>query len=148
MTSFNDAAPPAEAAEAVTDGGGKKSAPKRVLIIEDGEDVVSIIRFLLKREGFEVLVARDGRQAEKMIDEEGPPDAVVLDVMLPYVDGFTILEKIRLSAAWRGTSVLMLSAKGGQKDILRGLESGADDYVVKPFDTAELLARLRRLIRR
>lgn len=147
MTSSN-AAPLTGTGEGAADGGGEQPAKKKVLIIEDNEDIVSIVRFLLKRERFEVLVARDGRQAEKMIDEDRPPDAVVLDVMLPYVDGFAILEKIRASAAWRDTAVLMLTAKAGQKDILRGLESGADDYMVKPFDTAELLARLRRLIRR
>lgn len=147
MTSSN-AAPQTGTGEGGAEGGGDQPAKKKVLIIEDSEDVVSIIRFLLKREGFEVLVVRDGRQAEKVIDGDGPPDAVVLDVMLPYVDGFSILAKIRASATWRGTAVLMLTARAGQKDILRGLETGADDYMVKPFDTAELLARLRRLIRR
>ncbi|MBI5637790.1 MAG: response regulator [Nitrospinae bacterium] len=132
----------------MTDGAAGQSVPKKILIVEDSEDILSIVRFLLKREGFEVLTAADGRQAEKMIDDAAPPDAVVLDVMLPYVDGFTLLKKIRASASWRNVVVIMLTAKSGQKDVLHGLDSGADDYMVKPFDTAELLARLRRLLRR
>lgn len=132
----------------MTDGAAGQSAPKKILIVEDSEDILSIVRFLLKREGFEVLTATDGRQAEKMIDDAAPPDAVVLDVMLPYVDGFTLLKKIRASASWRDVVVIMLTAKSGQKDVLHGLDAGADDYMDKPFDTAELLARLRRLLRR
>lgn len=115
-----------------------------VLVVEDNEEICYLIQFLLEREGLEVKVARDGRAAENMIATEEPPDLVVLDVMLPYTDGFQLLGQIRSRREWESTPVIMLTAKSQESDIVRALEAGATDYVVKPFQPNELLARIRR----
>ncbi len=128
-------------------GDKGERSKKTVLVIEDSEDIISIVRFMLEREGFAVVTATDGREALRMIETGMPPDVIILDVMLPFVDGFTLLKKIRETEGWRGIPAIMLSAKSVQKDIVRGLDTGADDYITKPFDSSELLARIRRLLR-
>lgn len=121
---------------------------KTILLVEDSEDIVSIVSFMLEREGYEVVTAIDGREAEKAIGSMPPPGLVILDAMLPYVDGFSLLRQIKGSNSWSSVPVIMLTAKGGQNDVLRGFETGADDYMVKPFNSEELLARIRRLFRK
>ncbi|QYR53040.1 response regulator transcription factor [Lysobacter soyae] len=122
---------------------------QRVLLIEDEEDVAFIIRFLLERNGFEVEHATEGRAAMARLRGDDPvPDVVLMDVMLPFHDGLEMLEVLRSRAAWADVPVLMLTAKAREGDIVRALELGADDYVTKPFLTDELLARIRRLLRR
>lgn len=127
--------------------GGSPVIDKTILLIEDSEDIVSIVNFMLEREGYEVVTAIDGREASKAIESTPPPGMVILDAMLPYVDGFSLLQKIRKSDTWHSVPVIMLTARSGQNDVVRGLETGADDYMVKPFNTDELLARIRRLLR-
>ncbi len=129
------------------ENGSTPVIDKTILLIEDSEDIVSIVNFMLEREGYEVITAIDGREAEKVIESMPPPGIVILDAMLPYIDGFSLLRKIRGSDTWCSVPVIMLTAKGGQNDVLRGFETGADDYMVKPFNTEELLARIRRLLR-
>ncbi len=107
-----------------------------------------MIRFMLEREGFVVEVANDGREAEARIAAGDPPALAVLDVMLPFMDGFQLLKKIRATAAWSAVPVIMLTAKSQEGDIVRALDAGASDYVVKPFQPEELLARVRRLVRK
>jgi DNA-binding response OmpR family regulator len=116
-----------------------------VLVVEDNEEISYLIQFLLERDGFLVELARDGRAAEQKIAKMSPPNLVMLDVMLPYKDGFQLLEQIRLRKGWERVPVLMLSAKAQEGDIVRALEAGASDYIVKPFKPNELLARIRRL---
>lgn len=125
--------------------GSTRKVP--LLLLEDEEDVVMILQFFLEREGFAVTVARDGREAEKMIRETRPPEIVIMDIMLPYVDGFQLITQLRGLDAWREVPVLMLTAKAEERDIVRGLNAGANDYMVKPFKTKELLARIRRLLK-
>lgn len=120
--------------------------PKRILVVEDNEDIAYLLSFVLKREGFDVEQAADGRSAEELISNGDPPDAVLLDVMLPYTDGFELLRKIRSSETWHSVPVLMLTAKTQEDDIVRALDSGANDYVSKPFQPQEILARLRRIM--
>lgn len=118
------------------------------LVVEDDRSIAQLLRFILEREGFAVEHAADGRQAQALIAALAPPAVVMLDVMLPYVDGFDLIATIRARAGWEKLPVLMLSAKGGERDIARALDAGADDYMVKPFQPDELKARLRRLLRK
>ncbi|MCH8542638.1 MAG: response regulator [Alcanivorax sp.] len=119
-----------------------------ILLVEDDPLVGELLEYLLKREGFDVLWARDGRAAQKAIGEEGLFVAAILDVMLPYVDGYSLVAQLRGHATLSDIPVLMLTARAQEQDVVRALEMGADDYLVKPFQPGELTARLRRLIRR
>ena len=118
-----------------------------VLVVEDSEEIAYILRYLLERERFRVDFARDGRAAEKLIDTLPPPRLVILDVMLPFVDGYQLLQRVRARKDWKGVPVLMLTARSQESDIVRALEAGANDYVVKPFKPNELLARVKRLVK-
>lgn len=121
---------------------------QRILMIEDEEDIAFIIRFLLERNGFEIEHAADGRAALERIRAGAAPSLVLMDLMLPYHDGLELVERLRAQAGWSEVPVLMLTAKAREADIVRALELGADDYVTKPFQPEELLARIRRLLRR
>ena len=116
----------------------------RILIVEDEADLLSGLARALREEGYAIDTAEDGEEGLYKA-ESYDYDAVVLDVMLPKLDGWGVLEKLRKQ---KKTPVLMLTARDASRDRVRGLDIGADDYVVKPFDLPELLARLRALIRR
>jgi two-component system phosphate regulon response regulator PhoB len=118
-----------------------------VLIVEDEAPLVTMLRYNLEREGFAVDEAADGEEALLRIAEHRP-DAVLLDWMLPLVTGLEVCRQIRRAPATRLLPVIMLTARGAEGDRIRGLDSGADDYVVKPFSPSELVARLRAVIRR
>jgi two-component system phosphate regulon response regulator PhoB len=118
-----------------------------VLIVEDEAPLVTMLRYNLEREGFAVDAAGDGEEALLRIAERRP-DAVLLDWMLPLVSGLEVCRQIRRAPATRSLPVIMLTARGAEGDRIRGLDSGADDYVVKPFSPSELVARLRAVIRR
>jgi DNA-binding response OmpR family regulator len=118
--------------------------PGSVLVVEDDEQISHLLQFMLKRAGFEVLVANDGRQAKDFMENNAPPKVVLLDVMLPFFDGFTLVSILRAQPAWKLTPVIMLTAKTQERDIVRALEAGANDYILKPFQPAELLARVKR----
>jgi two-component system, OmpR family, response regulator len=116
----------------------------RLLVVEDEPDLLAGLTVALRREGYSVDAAADGEEGlYKAIHTEY--DAIILDVMLPVIDGWEILRRLRQN---RTTPVLMLTARDRSADRVRGLDSGADDYLTKPFDTPELMARLRSLIRR
>ncbi|MEW6157450.1 MAG: response regulator transcription factor [Verrucomicrobiota bacterium] len=116
----------------------------RILVVEDEPDLRSALARALRDEGYAVDTAADGEEGLYKA-ENWSYDAVVLDVMLPKLDGWELLETLRRT---KKTPVLMLTARDASRDRVRGLDGGADDYLVKPFDLAELLARLRALIRR
>ena len=119
----------------------------RVLIVEDEQHIADGLRFNLEAEGHEALVSRDGEQAlNLLLKERRVFDVVVLDVMLPGKDGFAVAAELR--AAGQFVPILMLTARGRPEDVLRGFESGADDYLPKPFELAILLARINGLLRR
>jgi two-component system phosphate regulon response regulator PhoB len=118
-----------------------------VLIVEDEAALVEILRYNLNKAGFRLAVAGDGEAAKVALAEE-PPDLVVLDWMLPRLSGLDVSRHIRHRPKTRDIPVIMLTARGEEADRIRGLDSGADDYMVKPFSPAELVARVRALLRR
>jgi two-component system, OmpR family, phosphate regulon response regulator PhoB len=118
-----------------------------VLIVEDEAPLVTLLRYNLEKEGFSVCSAGDGEEALLQI-AENKPDAVLLDWMLPLVSGLEVCRQIRRSPSSRSLPIILLTARGEEADRVRGLDSGADDYIVKPFSPSELVARLRAVIRR
>ena len=117
-----------------------------ILVVEDDDNIAELLCFLLEREAEEIVRAEDGMKAQEIIETSPPPNLVLLDVMLPYVDGFQLLEQIRRKEAWRDVAVLMLTSKSLEKDIVRALDAGANDYIVNPCQPAELLARVKRYL--
>jgi two-component system phosphate regulon response regulator PhoB len=118
-----------------------------VLVVEDEDALATLLDYNLVKEGFRVERAADGEEALLRVAEE-PPDLVILDWMLPKVSGVEVCRQLRAGAETRRTPVLMLTARGEESDKVRGLDTGADDYVVKPFAMTELVARIRALLRR
>lgn len=127
--------------------GDAQATQQTILIIEDDEDMVTLLQFLLEREGYQPITAPDGRQAKTLIDAVLPPRLVLLDVMLPYHNGFELVMYIRSKKAWQEVPIIMLTADSAERDIVRALDAGASDYVVKPFNPKELMARLRRFLK-
>ena len=117
------------------------------LLVEDDADIAILVDFILRREGFEVERCADGREAKARIGQAPVPDVAVLDVMLPYIDGFELIEMVRADPTWSEVPLLMLTAQSREEEIVRALDAGANDYIVKPFPPEELKARLRRLRR-
>ena len=117
----------------------------KVLIADDEPNIVISLEFLMKREGHEVSIARDGQQALEAI-RTVRPHLVLLDVMMPFKTGFEVLQALRADEALAGTKVLMLTAKGRETDTAKGLALGADAYMTKPFSTKELAERVRQLL--
>ncbi|MCA8902663.1 MAG: phosphate regulon transcriptional regulator PhoB [Hyphomonas sp.] len=118
-----------------------------VLIAEDESAVAELLQYNLKREDYEVGIAQDGDEALLMIDERAP-DLLLLDWMLPKVSGIEVCRRIRSGNACPNLPIIMLTARGEESDRIRGLDTGADDYVTKPFSTTELMARARAVLRR
>ena len=117
---------------------------KKVLIVEDDTNIAELLHLYLEKEGFETVVANDGGKGVELF-RSFHPDLVLLDIMLPVMDGWSVLKKIRESDK---TPVIMLTAKGETEDKVQGLEGGADDYIVKPFEMKEVLARIHAVLRR
>ena len=118
---------------------------KRVLIAEDEPSIVTSLEFLMRRAGYETRTAADGEEALQLL-AVFRPHLVLLDIMLPRRSGLEVCREIRADPSLAGTRVLMLTAKGGQRDQERGVEAGADDYLTKPFSTQELVARAQALL--
>jgi DNA-binding response OmpR family regulator len=116
----------------------------RILVVDDEPHILELVRYNLQQEGFEVLTAGDGETALARVRTE-PPDLVILDIMLPGVDGLEVCRRLRRESA---VPVIMLTARGGEVERVVGLEQGADDYVTKPFSPRELVARVRAVLRR
>src|SRR5262245_47669248 len=122
-----------------------KSEKTRVLVVEDDSKTAGLVRLYLEHAGYAVAVAGDGREALRLMKVDPPPDLVVLDVMLPKVDGLQVCREIRLTS---DAAVILLTARSTEEDRLEGLDLGADDYVTKPFSPRELVARVRAVLRR
>ncbi len=119
----------------------------RVLIVEDEPDIRELVVHHLKREGYQVSVAASGEEALRQV-QASPPDLVLLDLMMPAMNGLEVCRRLRQDPATASLPIVMLTAKGDEVDRVLGLELGADDYVVKPFSPKELLARVRAVLRR
>ena len=118
-----------------------------ILIVEDEEDILEVMQYNLSREGFRVTGVRDGDQGLARAKKENP-DLVLLDLMLPGLDGLTVCRRLKEDPVTRSIAVVMVTAKGEESDVVLGLGLGADDYVVKPFSPRELVARVRAVLRR
>ena len=118
---------------------------QRILIVDDEPNILISVEYLMKREGFEVSVARDGLEALDRARADRP-DLVVLDVMMPRLDGFQVCEQLRADPELAGLPILMLTAKGRAVEMKQGLAVGADDYMPKPFSTRELVERVKALL--
>lgn len=115
---------------------------KTILIADDEPNIVISLEYMLQQSGYDVQVAHDGQEAIDAIKQR-VPDLLLLDIMMPRLSGYDVCQKIRESEAWRDIRIIMLSAKGREVEIAKGLALGADAYVTKPFSTKELLDQIR-----
>ncbi len=120
---------------------------ERILVVDDEEDILELVRFNLAREGYDVLCAISGEEALEEARKK-LPDLVVLDLMLPGIDGLEVARALKREAGTKEIPIIMLTAKGEEADVVTGLELGADDYVTKPFSPRILLARVKAVLRR
>ena len=118
---------------------------KKVLIVDDEPNIVAALEFLLEKHGYQVRVAANGEEALEQLDAFGP-DLVLLDVMVPRLSGYEICQRMRAEPKWRNIKIVMLSARGREVEISKGMSLGADLYVTKPFSSADLVATLRGLL--
>lgn len=119
--------------------------PHKILIVDDEPNIIISLEFLMQQSGYEVATARDGADAMQKI-ATFQPDLVLLDIMLPQLNGFEICQRIRENSQWNGIKVIMLSAKGREIEVSKGIALGADAYVTKPFSTKDLIAQVQRLL--
>jgi len=122
-------------------------AKENILVVEDEEDILELITYNLTREGYQTSGVTTGEEALRAV-KSAPPDLMVLDLMLPGVDGLEVCRKLKTGSDTKSISIVMLTAKGEEADIVTGLEMGADDYIVKPFSPRVLTARVRAVLRR
>lgn len=122
-------------------------AQEKILIVDDEEHILELLKFNIKNAGYEVVTANNGLDGVKLAKEE-KPDLVLLDLMLPGMDGYDVCKEIKRNKETSNTAIIMLTAKGEELDKILGLELGADDYMTKPFSIRELLARVKAVLRR
>lgn len=121
--------------------------PQSILVVEDERDLADLVSYNLRAHGYDTLIARDGKEALKILEEQTPA-AIILDVMLPHYSGIEVAKRVRANPRLRATPILMLTAKGAEEDQVAGLQAGADDYVTKPFSIPVLMARVDAILRR
>ena len=129
------------------DGAVKLMAKETILVVEDEEDIRELLKYNLEKEGYQVFGAATGEEGLRAVRDRRP-DLILLDLMLPGIDGLEVCRRIRGGAQTQHLPIIMLTAKGEEADIVTGLELGADDYIAKPFSPRVLLARLRAALRR
>ena len=118
---------------------------KKILIADDEPNIVTALEFLLERNGYTVCIARNGEEALTLVERERP-DLVLLDVMMPVKSGYEVCKRIRERPEWQHTKIVMLSAKGRDAEVNKGMAMGADLYVTKPFSTRELMEKVKALL--
>ena len=119
--------------------------PKEILIVDDEPSIVVPIQFLMEQQGYSVLVAENGEDALDVIYKY-KPDLILLDIMLPRIDGYEVCEIVRMNPEYRTTKIIFLTAKGREVEIAKGLALGANAYIVKPFSNTELVAKVKELL--
>jgi len=119
----------------------------RILVIEDEEDILALVHYNLVKNGFDVEIAASGEEGLHKA-QRSRPDLVVLDLMLPHLDGLEVCRRLRESREFSDMAIVMMTAKGEEEDIVKGLEYGADDYITKPFSQQVLVARIKAVLRR
>lgn len=124
-----------------------KAEPLIALVVEDEEIIGSLLVFILERQGFKVEWKKNGRNADRFIHHNEAPTIVLLDIDLPDIDGYGLLGLIRARPSWRQTPVIMLTAMSEAKDVAKAVSCGADDYLLKPFNPADLIKRVHKLCR-
>ena len=118
---------------------------KKILIVDDEPNIVAAVEFLLRRKGHDVVVARNGDEALQLV-EAATPDLVLLDVMMPAKSGYEVCRRLRERPEWQDIKIIMLSAKGRDAEVSKGLSLGADMYVTKPFSTRDLMSKIEGLL--
>jgi DNA-binding response OmpR family regulator len=118
---------------------------KKVLIVDDETNIVISLEFLMEQAGYELRIAHNGRDALEQV-ATFEPDLILLDVMMPEINGFDVCRRIREDPAWQNIKIIMLTAKGREVEVAKGLALGADTYITKPFSTKELLAQVRHIM--
>jgi DNA-binding response OmpR family regulator len=116
---------------------------KKILVVDDEQMTTDLAKTFLEKHGFEVVIASDGEQALELAEEQ-TPDLILLDVMLPTIDGFEVCKKLKDNAMFKNTPILMFTAKGLSSDVERGEAAGADEYIIKPFSGKALVATIRK----
>jgi len=124
----------------------KGSKNNRIMLVEDDKIVAKLLSHTLSHRGFEVDVAGDGRQAIENLDGEQIPKLVLLDIILPFADGFEVLTQIRSRKGWKKVPIIMLTSKTQETSVVRAFEGGANDYLTKPFQLGELMIRISRFL--
>jgi two-component system, OmpR family, alkaline phosphatase synthesis response regulator PhoP len=119
---------------------------KKILAVDDERHIVRLVQVNLERQGYEVVTAYDGKEALEKVEAESP-DLIVLDVMMPYMDGFEVLQNLKRNPSTREIPVIMLTAKAQDADVFRGWQSGVDCYLTKPFNPMELIAFVKRIFK-
>jgi DNA-binding response OmpR family regulator len=120
---------------------------KRIVLAEDEPQIAKLVEFKLKKEGYQVTWKENGEEALKAIKEE-KPDLILLDVMMPVMDGYEVLRQVKEDEGLKDIPVIMLTARAQERDVVKGIGSGAEDYITKPFHPAELLVRVKRILGR
>ena len=118
---------------------------KKIVLAEDEPQIARLIEFKLKKEGYQVTWKENGKEALEAIKAE-EPDLVILDVMMPVMDGYEVLRRLKEDENLKSIPVIMLTARAQEKDVVKGIDMGAEDYITKPFHPAELLARVKRIL--
>lgn len=118
---------------------------KKILIVDDETNIVISLEFLIKQAGYELRIANNGQEALEQV-ATFQPDLILLDVMMPKINGFEVCHRVRENPAWQNIKIIMLTAKGREVEVTKGLALGADAYVIKPFSTKELMAEVRHIL--
>jgi len=118
---------------------------KKIVLAEDEPQIARLVEFKLKKEGYEVICKGNGEEALEVIKAE-KPDLILLDIMMPVMDGYVVLRRVKEDENLKGIPVVMLTARAQERDVVKGIDLGADDYIIKPFHPAELLARVKRIL--